>query len=499
MFDTGGLLPVDEVPAGTTLLVTGPPMAGKRSLALGLLAAGADPADATVLVSTDSSSAAVRAEYEHAVDGPTPSIGVVDCAGDAYEDDGAEDPTTQRVASPADLGAVGTATTELLDDLDGGGIDRVGLFSLTTLSVRNGGEAPVRFVHALSRAVDERGGLAVLTAHSDTLERRQIDQLRAFVDGTLFVREGADGIEARLEGLDAPDEWFELSVPARVRADVTPPDPDEPATPTAAPVPSGSGVDFDSFAELIERVDGDRPTLTVVNRQSPDERMERIRNFFADLDVDVRETATGTERPRDVALLHRGPSMIAASSLSELAGGVAAATAEDDPFEQRSGPDVLEALDERVFGARGVGRQLLIDASTAIEMTAWQTGGGTLTAGFQELSRYWESPRSRRVMRRVAESGVEVNVYGAPDVVPDPDHENVTVRPDASPEIAETWFLAYDGDGRTDRTGALVVRETEPDEYHGFWTYEPSLATDVFAYVSETYGVTDGTGQQATP
>jgi len=500
MLDTGDRLPLDSVPGGTTLLCVGPPMAGKRRLALRLLADGATDDDTTVLVSTDSSTAALRAEYESALDDAAPAIGIVDCAGDAYGDPKDND-WTRHVSMPANLGSVGTAVTELYDALDSGragGVDRLGVLSLTTLALNADLSRTIRFVHSLTRLVEERNGLAVLTAHAESFEKTELRQVEAFVDGIVYTRDGTDGLEVRIDGLGATDDWHSVSISTAPRSELGVPQPKTPAPGTSEPTVQPRNIAFDSLAELIEQVDSDRPTLTVCNRESPDDRLETVRAFFEELNISVRETTLATENPRDVALLHRGPVQMASSPLSQLASGVETANADDDPFVARRGPDVLEALHERIFGARGVEKQFLIDASTAIEMTAWQTGGGRLLAGFQQLSRYWESPRSRRVMHRIADAGVDVHIYGAPDVVPSPDRPNVTIHPDSSREIEESWFVTYDGDGRTDRTGSLVVRETDPEVYEGFWTYEPSISRDVFRYLRETYGGVEEHGQQAT-
>ncbi|PSP93317.1 hypothetical protein BRC91_10235 [Halobacteriales archaeon QS_4_62_28] len=501
MIEVGDRLPIDSIPGGTTLLCVGPPMAGKRRLALRLLATRVTNDDTTVLVSTDSSSAAVRAEYESEIEHATPSVGVADCAGDAYGGPADED-RTRHVSIPADLGSVGVAAMDLFETLGSGredAVDRVGVLSLTTLALNATVDKTIRFVHSLTQIVEQRDGLGVMTAHADSLDRSELAQIQSLVDGTIGVRERGDGVQMRVSGLDSvPENWRPVSVSPTARQDLDVPRPATPATGTSEPSVTGSDLEFDSLAELIAQVDSDRPTLTVCNRESPDDRLAIVESFFEELNIQVRETTLGTENPRDVALLHRGPVQMASSPLTQLASGVATAQADDDPFAKRRGPDVLEALHERVFGARGVEKQFLIDASTAIEMTAWQTGGGTLIAGFQYLSRYWESPRSRRVMHRIADAGVDVHIYGVPDVVPNADHQNVTVHPDSSTEVEESWFVTYDGDGRSDRTGTLVVRETDPTVYEGFWTYEPSISRDVFRYINKTYGTLEESGQQVT-
>jgi hypothetical protein len=474
-------------------------MAGKRQLGLRTLAAGVTEADPTALITTDSSPAAVRAEYsEYLPEAETP-VTVVDGTGGAYSDqpDGHQ---RQPLATPSDLGAVGSATIDALEDVTAGspGTARIGLFSLTSLTLSSSQEEIVRFVHSLTQATAERGGLTVLTGHTESFEREDLIVLQNLVDGVVSVRPAADGVEVLIDGVpDAPESWTHVDLPATARADLSVSEPAGPVSTTTAPRGTGQSWRFDSLAALIEQVDADRPTLTICNRESSDDILGDIETFFEGLGITVRTTRLNVEQPRDVALLHRGPELLAASSLSAVAGGIAAARADSDPFEQRTAPDVLTALNQRIFGAAGVEKQFLIDASTAVEMTAWRTSGGRLYAGFQELSRYWESNRTRRVMSQIAAAGVDVRIIGVPDVVPAPEHGNITVIARETPEVEDSWFVAFDGDGRPERKCSLVVREREPTVYNGFWTFEPRLTSEIISYLEATYIPSGDTGQQA--
>ncbi|MFB6074008.1 MAG: DICT sensory domain-containing protein [Haloarculaceae archaeon] len=488
MFPTGGLLPVEDLPGGTTVLCVGPPLAGKREYILRLLGVDTRGSDATVLVSTDSSSRGVRADYAANVDGERPRLGVVDCTGETYGATVA-DRDGRTVSSRPELGSVGTALADLLAELDDSGNDggrvRVGLLSLTSLALGADPDATARFVSAFADLIDRHDGLGVLTVHTDTFRREAVGRLEGLVDATLSVREADDAVEVHLAGLGAPDDWHRVELAGQIRADVA--GVDQPSRDRGSSAAPPVASEFDSLAALIASFDERRPTLTVCNRERPDHAFEAVSAYFEGIGVAVRETDLGTEQPRDVALLHRGDEVVAASPLQAIEAGIASEQADADPFAGDRGPAVLEAIDGDVFGAVDMDRQSLIDASTAIEMTAWRAGEGTLHAGFQRLSRYWHSDRSRRVVRRLAEAGVSVHVYGAPDADPDPAHSNVTVHPDPTPEIGHTWFVAYDGGGHPDRRAALVVEERETDRYHGFWTFESNLAASVVSYVADTY------------
>jgi len=117
MYSVGSLLPIDGVDPGSTLLVVGPPMTGKRALAMELLAQGFDDGGVAV-VSTDASAAEIRsslADYAGRPGAELP-LGVVDCVGDSHGTEGLE-PLDSRVSSPADLTGIGMELTTLLERL----------------------------------------------------------------------------------------------------------------------------------------------------------------------------------------------------------------------------------------------------------------------------------------------------------------------------------------------------------------------------------------------
>jgi hypothetical protein len=55
------------------------------------------------------------------------------------------------------------------------------------------------------------------------------------------------------------------------------------------------------------------------------------------------------------------------------------------------------------------------------------------------------------------------------------------------PEIANSWFVVYDGNGDPDQQAALLAFETGANEYDGFWTYDSDIASRLDAYLTERY------------
>ncbi|WP_254274067.1 DUF7504 family protein [Haloarcula marina] len=480
MYNVGDSLPVDGVAPGSTLLVVGPPMTGKRELVTRLLAKGFSDGDGVAVVTTDSSAADVRESIAQYAEMPPEGLplGIVDCLGDAH-DRTERHSLDSRVGSPADLTGIGMELTSLLEALYEGHSRtlRVGLLSLTTMSMYAPPEQVVRFLHVVSNRIAEANGVGFVVAHSDTMDEEHLQRLRSFVDGVVEIRERETDVQLRVVGVDSePTAWVPYDRDGRPKRE-----PGESPSAAALDAP----VD-DSLRSLLESVRAESPTLTVCNYDGPPETLSVLERYFDRHGIAVREATMDVPQPRGVALLHHGDDVLASESISSLS---AAIELQDGPdaFADRQTSDLLTHLDRSVFGAAAADRALLVDVSHSVEQLAYRTGGGRLHAGFQRLSNLTESPESARIYEKLAESGVEVHLYGVPDTevtVP-----GVTVHPaDPDSEIAESWFVVYDGGGDPDNRGTLLAVQRGDDTFEGFWSYDGDIERRAEAYLAATYG-----------
>jgi hypothetical protein len=136
---------------------------------------------------------------------------------------------------------------------------------------------------------------------------------------------------------------------------------------------------------------------------------------------------------------------------------------------------LFDLLDDTVFSS--LDRRRLLAASREIEDRAARVGRGTLAVGFQRLSAMESQLPIYLDLGGIAD--LDVHAFGAADWEP-PEMPGLTVHPVDEPDVAETWFLAYDGGGDPWYECGLVAREVDPDRYEGFWTYDPSLVDRVF-------------------
>lgn len=218
------LAPVLDTPPlgpGAVLLLEGPPMSGKASLAQRLLDVGFEAGEPAVVVATKKPASWYR--EQHGADAP---LFVVDCvsaaAGRAVER-GRIDDRTYVVSSPADLTGIGIGISQFLDELDTGdeagadvdGADadtdtdgpeptpvRFYLDSISTLLAYSTPDQLYRFLHALTSRTRSVGALALCLAHTSGVDESEIARFRSLFDATVETRAGEDGPEVRTRGLD---------------------------------------------------------------------------------------------------------------------------------------------------------------------------------------------------------------------------------------------------------------------------------------------------------
>ncbi|WP_132058596.1 DICT sensory domain-containing protein [Halorussus amylolyticus] len=234
-----------------------------------------------------------------------------------------------------------------------------------------------------------------------------------------------------------------------------------------------------TLASIIDDVTGSARTLTVYNHRNPD-ALDAIERHFSVQNVEV-EQADVPDAPHSFAVLHDDGEFLAASGVEDLRAAVSFETGlvENTDFEALDRPDVLEHVSDTTFSDYGKRRMIL--ASREIEERAWRAGGGELRAGFQHLSLLrdqWD------VYAKLADQGVEVHVYGAPDWEP-PKTERITVHESDAPEMRDAWFVAFESSDATDC--ALVADEREPNAFEGFWSYDEEIVADVFDYLRTEY------------
>ena len=229
----------------------------------------------------------------------------------------------------------------------------------------------------------------------------------------------------------------------------------------------------------IEYIEGHEKELVVFNPTDP--VAAELADYFATQNVRIATERTASGAPTDLAVLGNSDELLAvvdASRLRELiedvpGGGAGIADAEYE--------DVLAHLKETTFTSYDT--EQLLYASREIEDRARRVGRGTIHAGFQRCSNVAEQ---RSIYADLARQGVDVHAYGVPDVDP-PDLGSGQFHAVETDEIAETWFVVFDGGGTDAQKTALLAEERAEGTFYGAWTYDPGIVDSVQEHLERTY------------
>jgi hypothetical protein len=210
---------------------------------------------------------------------------------------------------------------------------------------------------------------------------------------------------------------------------------------------------------------------------------EELGTFFQTQNVRSTVDRTASGKPTEIGVLSDATGVLAVvdvSTLRDLLEDVPTGTGDlgiaDEEYES-----VLRHLGETTFTSRDT--EQLLYASREIEDRARRVGRGSIHAGFQRCSVIAEQ---RSIYADLARRDVSVHAYGVPDARP-PDLGSGHVHALSTDEIAEMWFVVFDGGGDDTQKTALLAHEHDENTFYGFWTYNPSIVDTVLGHLKQTY------------
>jgi hypothetical protein len=253
---------------------------------------------------------------------------------------------------------------------------------------------------------------------------------------------------------------------------------------------------------MVETLDtlfaaGDPPdrTLAVVGDEQPGPVIDLFEEAFGSLDIDLTEMDIDADIDDGVALVE-GDDVVATSPMDSLRNTVLLVNSDLyttglSGIEGHDAPEVLTELDGAVYTLRGFPastkeKLLLIVMSRYIEHRALKVGGGRLDVAFQKLSRIEDEYGTERIYERLADSGVEVHVYGVPDSYPT-DIDGLWTHTGHSKAYRRSWFVVFSPpDDRVD-PAALFARETDRNVWRSTWTYDPDRIDAIRQYIDRNF------------
>ena len=189
MYELGSELEDAAVASGTNLLVSGPPLSGKRRLALQTLAHGAS-GQGSVFITTRDGADRVLTEYRALLAESTQThLGVVDCVTQQQGRPPAESELVKYASSPVDMTGIGIKFSEFVEEFyteQDIRQNRVALDSLSTLLLYSDLQTVFRFMHVLTSRISDADAIGIHVIESDAHDAETMNTLRQLFDG--FVR-----------------------------------------------------------------------------------------------------------------------------------------------------------------------------------------------------------------------------------------------------------------------------------------------------------------------
>ena len=136
----------EELPAGTSVMVIGPPMSGKDGILNSIVAEGLASGEAVILITTAETGEKVADRFQGAK-----NLGIIDCMSRPLGLNVADTPRIKRVSGPMDLTGMGVRSSQFLEEFKGSNV-RLCISSLSTLLMYSSLQAVFRFMHVLTRA-----------------------------------------------------------------------------------------------------------------------------------------------------------------------------------------------------------------------------------------------------------------------------------------------------------------------------------------------------------
>jgi KaiC/GvpD/RAD55 family RecA-like ATPase len=195
MYDLGPGLD-NEVPSGTNLLVSGPPLTGKRALSLDVLAHGTKAGEGAIVVTTKDGADRVLEDFGKRVSYEGKPVAVVDCVtrqqgvGEIRDDD-----RIKYTSSPVDMTGIGIKLSEFLQAFyEDRNIERnrIMLHSLSTLLMYADLQTVFRFLHVFTGRIQSVGGLGLFAIDASAHDDRTMNTLKQLFDGIVTTSEDAD-------------------------------------------------------------------------------------------------------------------------------------------------------------------------------------------------------------------------------------------------------------------------------------------------------------------
>ena len=203
MYDLGPEFENESVDAGVNILISGPPLSGKRKLAMEALAHGANDGEGAVVITTRDSSDRVLSDLRALLDDPnSANIGVVDCVTKHQGRSASDNELVRYASSPLDMTGIGIKFSEFVEEFYTGRNvqrNRVVVDSLSALLMYSDLQTVFRFMHVLTSRIEDADAIGFHVIESTAHDQESLNTLKQLFDGVVEV-EADESVTFRLPG-----------------------------------------------------------------------------------------------------------------------------------------------------------------------------------------------------------------------------------------------------------------------------------------------------------
>jgi len=193
MYELGPAFDNKSVEEGTNILISGPPLSGKRRLMMDGLAQGANSGEGTVIVTTRDSSDRVLTDFRSLLESPDDAhIGVVDCVTRHQGRSTSDTEVVKYTSSPVDMTGIGIKFSEFVEEFYTDRQveqNRVAIDSLSTLLMYSDLQTVFRFMHVLTSRIEDAEAIGIHVIESNAHDAETMNTLKQLFDGMVSVDE----------------------------------------------------------------------------------------------------------------------------------------------------------------------------------------------------------------------------------------------------------------------------------------------------------------------
>ena len=205
MYELGSDFGDATVDPGTNILVAGPPLSGKRELAMNVLKQGSDREEGSIVVTTRDNAERVLDDFEALVGSPeNVDVGIVDCVTKHQGRSVSDTDLVKYASSPVDMTGIGIKFSEFIEeftayrDIEH---NRVMFDSISTLLLYSDLRTVFRFMHVFTSRVEKADAVGIHVIESTAHDEEAMNTLKQLFDGIVRTDEDRN-VTLQLPGVD---------------------------------------------------------------------------------------------------------------------------------------------------------------------------------------------------------------------------------------------------------------------------------------------------------